>query len=568
MTRIIRAAAGAALALALGLGSPTGASAADGEAGPYLAAQLAGASSDYLAAAEWYKRASDADPENQLLLQQAAFSQILAGHVDKAITGAAALDRKDAVATVLVIADAAQKEDYQRILDELAAGRRSGPLIDGLAKAWALFGIGQVNEATTAFDELAKQAPLRPFAMYHKGLALALVGDFEGALKAMDDKATEPLQSTRRYTLAKAQILSQLERNPDAVALLEKNFGDNPAPGFADLRHRLETGKPLPFNMVETARDGISEAFYSTALVSINQTTDPETLSYARLAAFLRPADVDVTLLVATILEKTGQNDLAADAYKSISREDPAWYPAELGRADAVAAAGRTDAAIEILEALAKTAPETPDAWVRLGDMLRRADRYSEAVSAYTKGIAALGTERPEQWGIYYARGTCNERMKDWPAAEADFTHALKLNPDQPDVLNYMGYSLLERKERLDEALSMIERASKAEPDSGAITDSLGWALYRLGRTEEAVSHMERAVELMPVDPVINDHLGDVYWSVGRKREAEYQWKRALSFKPDSEEEATRIRRKLEVGLDQVLKDEGSAAPTAPVDGN
>lgn len=568
MFPIIRAAAGVALALSLGFGSWNGASAADGEAGAYLAAQLAGVSSDYLAAAEWYQRASDADPGNQLLLQQAVFSQILAGHVDKAIGRAAALDGKDAVATVLVIADAAAKEDYQRILDELAAGRRSGPLIDGLSKAWAQFGIGQVNEATATFDDLAKQAPLRPFAMYHKGLALALVGDFEGALVAMDDKATEPLRSTRRYALAKAQILSQLERNGDAAAVFEKNFGTNPAPGFLALRKRLEAGEPLPFNVIENARDGVGEAFYSTALVSINQTSDPETLSYARLAAFLRPADVDVTLLVATILEKSGQNDLAADAYRSISREDPAWYPAELGRADAVSAAGRTDEAIAILEDLAKTAPDTPDAWVRLGDMLRRAERYGDAIAAYDKGIAALGKPQPDHWGVYYARGICNERNKDWPRAEADFAQALKLNPDQPDVLNYMGYSLLERKERLDEALSMIERAAKAEPDSGAIIDSLGWGLYRLGRNAEAVAHMERAVELMPVDPVINDHLGDVYWSVGRKREAEYQWKRALSFKPDTEDEANRIRLKLERGLDAVLKDEGTGTLPAPADGN
>lgn len=568
MSRINRAVAGAALALTLGLGASAAAGAEDGQAGAYLAAQLAGVSSDYLAAAEWYQRAAAADPKNPELAQQAAFSQILAGHVDKAISGADGLDRNIAVATILMIADAAQKEDYQRILDELAAGRRSGPLIDGLSKAWALFGIGQVNEATAAFDDLARQPALRPFAMYHKGLALALVGDFEGALNAMDDKATAPLQVTRRYALAKVQILSQLERKADAVALVEKTFGAYPAPGFLDLRNRLEAGEPLPFKVIETARDGIAEAFYSTALVSINQTADQETLSYARMAAFLRPDNVDVTLLVATLLEKTGQNDLAADAYKSVAHDDPAFYPAELGRADAVAAAGRTDSAIEILEALAKTAPETPDAWVRLGDMLRRAERYPEAIAAYDKGIATLGAPRPDQWGVYYARGICNERNKDWPRAEADFRQALTLDPDQPDVLNYMGYSLLERKERLDEALSMIERASKAEPDSGAITDSLGWALYRLGRHADAVAHMEHAVELMPVDPVINDHLGDVYWAVGRKREAEYQWKRALSFKPDTETEATRIRRKLDVGLDVVLKEEGAGVPPAPANGN
>src|SRR5690606_16124011 len=172
--------------------------------------------------------------------------------------------------------------------------------------------------------------------------------------------------------------------------------------------------------------------------------------------------------------------------------------------------------------------------------------------------------EEPGQWVLYYTRGIAHERTKDWPAAEADFRKALELRPDQPAVLNYLGYSYLERKENYDEALAMIEKAVAERPDDGAIVDSLGWALYRLGRYEEAVGHLEKAVELMPVDSVVNDHLGDIYWAVGRTREAEFQWKRALSFEPDTEEEATRIRRKLEVGLDVVLKEEG-AEPLAEI---
>jgi tetratricopeptide (TPR) repeat protein len=144
------------------------------------------------------------------------------------------------------------------------------------------------------------------------------------------------------------------------------------------------------------------------------------------------------------------------------------------------------------------------------------------------------------------------------------------LRPEQPQVLNYRGYSLVEKQIKLDEALDMIERAVAARPDSGYIVDSLGWVLYRLGRYEEAVEHMERAAELMPVDPVVNDHLGDVYWAVGRVLEAEFQWRRALSFvDEETEEEAKpdRIRRKLEVGLDLVLEEEG-AAPLKVADGD
>ena len=183
-------------------------------------------------------------------------------------------------------------------------------------------------------------------------------------------------------------------------------------------------------------------------------------------------------------------------------------------------------------------------------------------MAAYDKALELTDETARTLWFLHYVRGISHERLGNWPEAEADFRAALEIRPDQPQVLNYLGYSLVEKQIKLDEALEMIERAVAARPDSGYIVDSLGWVLYRLGRYDEAVGHMERAVELMPVDPVVNDHLGDVYWAVGRYREAEFQWKRALSFiDPDdviSEADPDRIRSKLEVGLDQVLSNEGA----------
>ena len=192
-----------------------------------------------------------------------------------------------------------------------------------------------------------------------------------------------------------------------------------------------------------------------------------------------------------------------------------------------------------------------------LGDILRQKERFSEAAKAYDRALELSGEPSPGDWFLFYARGISFERIGEWDKAEADFRMALKLNPDQPQVLNYLGYSLVEKKIKLDEALEMIKRAVAARPNDGYITDSLGWALYRLGRFEEAVAPMERAVELEPADPIISDHLGDVLWAVGRKMEARFQWQRALSFEPE-EEDAKRIRRKLEVGLDVVLQEEGA----------
>ena len=162
------------------------------------------------------------------------------------------------------------------------------------------------------------------------------------------------------------------------------------------------------------------------------------------------------------------------------------------------------------------------------------------------------------RWFIYYTRGIAYHTLDDWPAAEADFRAALALRPDQPQVLNYLGYSMVELGINMEEALGMIERAMAAEPQNGAIVDSLGWVLFQRSEFDAAVGHLENAVALLPVDPIINDHLGDAYWAVGRVIEAEFQWNRALSFDP-LESDATRIRRKLEIGLNAVLTEEGAA---------
>ena len=239
----------------------------------------------------------------------------------------------------------------------------------------------------------------------------------------------------------------------------------------------------------------------------------------------------------------------------------PAFHAAELGRAAAYRRADKPDAAIEVLEQLVKRFPDLPAVHSTLGDIQRQQSNFEQAVGHYDRALE-LNTETARNiWFLHYARAISHDRLDNWEKAEADFRSALELNPGQPQVLNYLGYSLVEKRIKLDEALGMIEQAVEANPDSGYIVDSLGWVLYRLGRYEEGVIHMERAVELMPVDPVVNDHLGDLYWAVGRFREAEFQWSRALSFvdeKEPGDAEPDRIRRKMEVGLDLVLEEEGA----------
>jgi Flp pilus assembly protein TadD len=234
---------------------------------------------------------------------------------------------------------------------------------------------------------------------------------------------------------------------------------------------------------------------------------------------------------------------------------------AEIGRASALRSQGNSDAALEALTALARSHGNLFSVQFSLGDMLRMEERFDEAEVAYTAAIDLVPEISEEDWVLYFYRGISHEQSKDWAAAEADFRRSLELNPNQPQVLNYLGYGLVDRGEKLEEALGLIEKAVAADPDKGYIIDSLAWAYFRLGRYQDALAPMERASLLEPVDPIVTDHLGDVYWMVGRKLEAKFQWRRALSFDP-TEKDAERIRRKLEVGLDAVMAEEaGGAAP-------
>jgi Flp pilus assembly protein TadD len=178
--------------------------------------------------------------------------------------------------------------------------------------------------------------------------------------------------------------------------------------------------------------------------------------------------------------------------------------------------------------------------------------------------LARIDEPGASQWTVYYFRGIAYERAGQWPSAEADFRKALRFEPDQPAVLNYLGYSLIEKRINIQEAFKMVEKAVSLRPNDGYIVDSLGWGHYQLGNYPEAVELLERAAGLRPEDPVINDHLGDALWKVGRRLEAKFQWQYALDSNP-TEADAVKIRKKLENGLPD--DDKTKVAPTAADDG-
>ena len=550
----------ARLTFAIALTASLSAGTAFADAGSYLAARSAMLDSDFSEASQYYTRALVRDPSNVQLLESAATAFLGLGDLDRAADVSQRMVAAGAAGQLgglILTGEDARAENWDAIRERFDSGQSVGPLFDGLAKAWSLVGSGNMTAALEAFDAVSGNGGIEAFGLYHKALALGSVGDFEGAAEILSGDAGTVIRLSRRGVVAYAEVLSQLERNPAAIELITESFGSSLDPYLEDVKKRLEAGDTLAFDTVVSPLDGMAEVYFSIANALRNEAQPAYTVLYSRMAMALRSDHIDALLLTAELLEALERYDLATEVYDTVPRDDPSFHAAELGRAEALRRSGREEAAIEVLKQLAESHGDLPLVHVTLGDTLRAMERFEEARKPYDTAISLIGTPEEQHWIIFFARAIANERTGNWEQAEADFRKALELHPEQPQVLNYLGYSFLEMQTNYDEALDMIERAVELRPDSGYILDSLGWGLYRLGRYDEAVGHMEQAVERMAIDPIVNDHLGDVYWAVGRHREAEFQWHRALSFITEDTDpkdvDAERIRRKLEVGLDRVL---------------
>ena len=548
-----------------------------GLAGPYLAGRLAALDNDFRVAADYYNRALSQDGSDPYLLDSALVSMISAGQLDEAMAMASQSTQSGSGTELAGLINWAklahdgqwdaliQAFDQNPGLASLSQGTPSeNNLLDGLLRAWALLGAGRAADSEAAFDELARIPGARPIVNYQLALAKAMVGDYENADRLLTSGAAA---DHILGVIARVQILSQLEQNATAATLLEGQPGFPDEPGLIAMRDRLNAGETLPFDMVETPAEGMAQVFltFAAALAATDE-PDPLSLLQSRLAEYLAPDLGEARLLTAQLLQMFGQYDLAEAEFDALREMGDMRPIAELTRIDALARAERLDDAEKAALALTAAHPELAQGWIALGDLLRQQDKFAQAVPAYDKALSLLKDAGNLRWFPLYARGIALERSGQFPKAEADFRAALEIQPNSATVLNYLGYSLVDRDERLDEALPMIQRAVELSPDDGYILDSLAWAYFRLGRYDDAVAPMERSVALMASDPLVNDHMGDIYWMVGRKREAEIQWHRALSLKPETEAEETRIRAKLERGLDAVLSEEKANGGRVPDD--
>src|SRR6516162_1388721 len=520
--------------------------------GAYLAGRHAQQIRDYFAAASWFENALRADPESPELITRTFLMEANEGRFERALALAESelkLDSSDAVAELVLLIDRVKTGDRAGALARAEALPGDGVhrYVGPLARGWMRVAAGDLAGADAALQELDKFNGLAPFKYYQLGLVYDYAGRADLAQENFNKTLEVSGQLNWRLTEAMANFYERHGRDDQADALYQRFVKDNAGSELAESVLASKPGKPLA-PLIASPEDGLAEALFDLASV-VNQ---PETIDlallYTRCALELRPNLMLAQLLQSDVLSAENKPQLSLEILAEIPPSSPYGWSAQLRIAADLDMLDRTDEAITRLRAMAAEAPTRAGADMQLGDLLRGKKRFTEAVEAYDEAVQRFrAAGLPERWSLFYSRGIALERSGQWKRAEADLLHALELKPDQPLVLNYLGYSWIDRGENLERGLKMIEKAVELRPEDGYIVDSLGWAHYRLGDYTSAVQYLEKAIELVPEDPTINDHLGDAYWQSGRANEARYQWRRALQFGPQ-DDQSKPIQAKLDGG--------------------
>lgn len=548
----------------------------------YLSARAAVSRNDIAAAALFFRQAAEAGPEDGRLARNAIYFSMISGEVAAAVEqlrqapGGPALD---ALAYSLRIALAVRDGDYDAadaLIDTPPEGVRRQELVAQLMRAWTARGRGDVAQARQVLfgDDGAPQSdpdPRERFALHNMAMIELAAGSPQAAVQdyaLARDGAQDSLAYDPEIALGAAAASAAAGDAEEAEAILARGLElGRSADLFNEALENLRSGRGLQAPMV-SATDGVAGAFRTLArAIGGEDELAREALIYGQLALFLRPDEPRARLLVGDLQRVMEQPRAAAATYAGVSAASVFAEDALTGQVRSLRAVDDHEAALAAIDAHLADAPD-PSVRVSVmrAEILQLQRRYEECAVAYRVSLEQIAEQKGgdyagDDWLPLFGHGICLERLGRWPEAEARLRDALEVRPNAASVLNYLGYSMLEKGGDFEEALDLIRQAVAERPDSGHIVDSLGWGLYRIGRYEEAVIELQKAVELAPTIAVINDHLGDALWKVGRKMEARFQWKRALSLEDtEGEVDRERVEAKLRDGLDAVLEREAGVA--------
>ncbi len=520
--------------------------------GLFLAATLAETERDIPSAAEFYRQAYELAPTSERFLQSAFSMELADGRMAGALDLAAVLaEAGDTGLARLVLAlDATRQRSFRAALRELDTYQSDGfgDLVSTLIGAWVLHGSGETEQALAQLDDMDGPAWVELYSAYHAGLIRLAAGDEEAALASME-RAYSTDSGALRLVQGYAEALVANERADEALDVLNGFLELAPANSLvrADAA-ALEAGQRLR-PRVTTPQQGTAEVLYGLGLALGQDGAEEVGAIYLNLALYVDETHHLARFGLARIYESLELWERSVDEYERIGDTHALKRTAEIRLGVLLDQLDRPDEADEHLLALIESDPTDLEAINTFGTVLRVRRNFEQAADVYSQGIETLDDPRREHWQLFYQRGIAFERTDRWTQAEADFLTALDLHPDQPDVMNYLAYTWVDRGEHLERSVEMLERAVEMRPDSGYIVDSLGWVYFRLGRFDDAVEQLERAVILDPTQGVIHDHLGDAYWMVGRRLEARFQWSHARDLDDTDEVDKDAIQRKLQRGL-------------------
>ncbi len=548
--------------------------------GAFLAARTADVDKDYENAIAFYRKALEFDPRNLEIRERLMISLLMNGDFKDGVKYAEELKNDPSVERITTMVrglDAIHRGDHAAAEKILVY---SGPndlerMMNSLLVAWARMGAGKSDEALQMIKKLKGPEWFAIFKNYHAGALAAASGNVSAARTHLneaildrDGSSTAP-DTFIRAVMALARLEAQQgnkQKALDTIAVGE-NFISNYAPLKA-LRDSIAKGDK-PKQQITTASQGAAAVLFSVGSALNRQGADDAVTLYLQAAFALDPKSDDTLVLLGGIAENTKQLERAIEFYRRVPADSPMRRISELQLGVTLAQTGKVDEARKHLKSLIEADPKDIRSYLAYGGVLSDAKDYEEMARTFDAAVEVIGpVANRSQWPVFFQRGIAYERLKQWDKAEPNFRKALELNPDQPQVLNYLGYSWVDMNRNLDEGLEMIRRAVELRPDDGYIVDSLGWAYYRLNRFDNAVEELERAADLKAGDPTINDHLGDAYWRVGRQVEAVYQWQRALTMKPELPE-IPKIEDKIRNGLPaltptQLATGSASGAAAAP----
>ncbi|WP_395696508.1 tetratricopeptide repeat protein [Methylocella sp.] len=535
-------------------------------AGNYLAALVAGAERDTVAASTFFREALRFDPNNPKLIERAFVAAVSNGEMPEAISLAERLVAREpdnSLAQLVLGVDAVRRGKFATARAHFMRGAaQQRDVTATLLTAWTYLGEGNQKKALELVDRL-RDENFGVFRNFHAGLIASVAGNVPEASRRLKT-AYEADKNTLRLADAYARFLAKQGDVAQAIAIYQAFDQVLPShPAVLTALAELKAGRPLDY-IVKTPEQGAAEVLYGLGAAGGRQGDELAAMIYLRLSLYLQPNNALAVITLADIYERIKQNEQAIDVYALVGDKDPMRVTADIQTGLILETLGRTEDSARVLKRIVSENPGNADALSALGNLQRAHKQYTDAIATYTSAIDEVNKTGRAGWALYYFRGISYERSKQWPQAEADFREALKLAPDQPLILNYLGYSWVDQGLNLDEAFAMLRRAVELNPTDGYIVDSLGWAHYKLGHYDEAVKELERAIDLKPADPVINDHLGDAYWRVGRKLEAKFQWNHARDLGPEPEDKE-KILRKIENGLDDDPKPAAAeAAPAEP----